>query len=79
MQEQARGAGGGECSDHFLTDQARFPHAADRCAAFATEDQFNGTLEFAVQAFCQLADGLRLGAERFFGNWEVIHGKTIDP
>ncbi|KPU61424.1 hypothetical protein AN403_5468 [Pseudomonas fluorescens] len=79
VQEQARSAGRGESGDHFLADQTGFTHAAYRCTAFATKDQFYRALEFTIQAIGKLADGLRLGAERFFGNRKVIHGDVIVP
>ena len=79
MQEQARGAGGGEGGDHLLANQPGFTHAADRRAALAAEDEFYGALELAIETFCELADGLRLGAECIFGDWKVIHGEAIVP
>ncbi|MCY1441029.1 hypothetical protein D9M71_573280 [compost metagenome] len=79
MQEETRGAGGGEGCNHLLPDQAGFAHAAHDGATFATEDQFDCTLEFAIQALRQLTDCLRLGIKRFFGNWKVVHGDLIAP
>jgi len=56
-----------------LADQPGLTHATNYGATFATEDQFNGALELAIQAIGQLSNGLSLGYKGFFSDAEVIH------
>ncbi|MNF60162.1 hypothetical protein D3C84_417720 [compost metagenome] len=77
VQEETRGAGGGEGRDHLFPDQAGFAHATHDGAAFAAEDELDGILEFTIQAAGQLSDSLRLGNKGFFSDSEVIHVLTF--